>query len=323
MDASVSIKWWMKALEHTKRAEPAVKIANHYLYNNVKHYLAAAYTSMAVQMDYPVYCNLFINKLDYDYTRYHLDGIAQFYVGGYKQGLESCKKAIEYNEAIIKPIKDIIQVLTTEFIQTVIKARPKSSASLLECIHLAHSGHVQYISKLCNKYDCDLELEPNPHYSSEYIDYAKQGKIKMIMEYTNTSLRDLHQAMAEEKDTEKLGELNNKRQDILAYNQSLMEVGIHSLQTILQLDEKECSILNKLVMQAVQKNMYDMKLEADQKNLKFYNDKLDEIRKGKKEQEIVSALAEVEHEIQRQEQAQVVRVQKKNVIKKNGGKKKK
>lgn len=321
MDSSVSINWWMKALEHTKRAEPAVKIANHYLYNNVKHYLAAAYTTMAVQMDYPVYCNLFINKLDYDYTRYHLDGIAQFYVGGYKQGLESCKKAIEYNEAIVKPIKDTIQVLTTEFIQTVIKARPKSSASLLECIHLAHSGHVQYISKLCNKYETDIELEPNPHYSSEYIDYAKQGKIKMIMEYTNNTLRDLHMAMAEEKDAEKLGELNTKRQEILSYNQSLMEVGIHSLQTILQLDEKECGILNKLVMQAVQKNMYEMKLEADKKNLKFYMDKLDEIRRGKKEQEIVSALAEVECEIERQEQAQVVRVQKKNV-KKNGKKKK-
>lgn len=307
MDPSVYIGWWMKALEHTRRVEPAVKIANHYLFNNVKHYLAAAYTTMAIQMDYPVYCNLFVNKLDYDYTRYHLDGIAQYWVGGYKQGLESCKKAIEYNEAIVAPIKEAVLKLTNEFIQTIMKTRPKHSVSVLNCIHLAHSGHVQYINKLCNKYETSVELEQNAHYSSEYIEYAKQGQIKHVVEYTNTILRELHKELSEEKDAEKLQALNNKRQEILQYNDKLMDIGLHSLQNIIQMNEMECKLIKDIVMKAVQKNMYEMKMETDKSNLKFYTDKFAEIKKEKKEKEIVSAIEQIELE------------EKQRVVKRGGG----
>ena len=322
MDASVSISWWMKALEHTKRAEPAVKIANHYLYNNVKHYLAAAYTTMAIQMDYPIYCNLFVNRLDYDYTRYHLDGIAQYYVGGYKQGLESCKKAIEYNELIVRPIKEYMLKLTNDFIKMVASSRPKMTSHILSCIHLSHSGHVQYVSKLCNKFELDFDInlvEPTIHYSSEYIDYAKGGQIKQIMEYTNTVMRDVHIEIDEigkqqEKDVEKLNELVTKRSEILQFNDKLMQIGLHALQTALQLNDIECKTLTNIVMQAVQKNSFEMKLEADKNNLKFYQDKLAEIKKEKKEKEIVEAIQEVEQVVQRQ--------QVKQVKKKKGGKKK-
>ncbi len=102
MDSSVYVGWWLKAFEHTPRIECLVNIADHYLFTNVKHYMAAMFTTKAVQLEYPMHCFLFVNKLDYDYTRYYLDGIAQFYVGNYQQGLESCKKAIAYAENVIK-----------------------------------------------------------------------------------------------------------------------------------------------------------------------------------------------------------------------------
>jgi hypothetical protein len=263
---------------------------------------------MAIQMDYPVYCNLFVNRLDYDYTRYHLDGIAQYYVSGYKQGLESCKKAIEYNQAIVTPIKEYILKLTNDFIKMVATTRPKMTSHVLSCIHLAHSGHVQYVTKLCNKFDVgDTDLvESSIHYSSEYINYAKEGQIKQVMEYTNAIMRELHMQLDEiskqpEKDVEKINELMAKRGEILQFNDKLMHVGLHALQTALQLDETECKTLTNIVMQAMQKNSFEMKLEADKNNLKFYQDKLAEIKKEKKEKEIVEAIQEVEQEIRRQQ----------------------
>lgn len=302
MDSSISIGWWMKALEHTRRSEPALKIANHYLYNNVKHYLAAAYTTMAIQMDYPVYCNLFVNKLDYEYTRYHLDGIAQYYVGGYQQGLESCKKAIEYNEAMLKPILENVKNLTNQFIQTLMKRVPKLSVYVLECIHLANSGNVQYIYNLCsppktipkkddenNTIEDANNIESSPYYSSEHIENAKLGKLKSIIQYTNEVLKKLHTSITEEKDQDKIKELTNKRVEIFKYNDKLMNIGIRSLQSILQMKQIECTILTNLVMQVTQKNMYEMKLEVDKNNNKFYIDKL-AITKEKKDTESASVL---------------------------------
>jgi hypothetical protein len=34
--------------------------------------------------------------LHYDYTRHHMNGIVQFYLKNYEQGMESCHKAIAF-----------------------------------------------------------------------------------------------------------------------------------------------------------------------------------------------------------------------------------
>lgn len=104
MDSSVFLGWWTKALEHTSRVEPIVKIVNYYLFTNTKYYIAGMYTTLGLSFEYPVHCNLFVNRLDYDYTRYHLDGIVQYYLGHYKQGHDSCLKAIEYTSNLLKDV---------------------------------------------------------------------------------------------------------------------------------------------------------------------------------------------------------------------------
>jgi len=294
MDSTVFIGWWMKALEHTIRAEPAVNIADYYLFKcQHKQYMAAAFTTIAVQMGDPVHCTLFVNRLHYDYTRYHLDGIAQYYLGNYKQGLESTKKAMEYNKTKLEPILKTIQDLTTQFAQDVLK-NPKLATPVMECIHLCHSGHVQYVYKLCKPIELlpDSELEPSPHYPEEYTQFAKSGSIKPIMQYTNTMLTELHVQLKDEKEPEKVQELITKRQDIFKHNDTLMDIALHSLQTILALTETQGKTLVDIVMQAVQKNTYEMKMNADQGNIKFYTDKLEELENAKKEGEKVESPVE-------------------------------
>lgn len=301
LEPGIAIGWWMKALEHTRRAEPAVKIANHYLYSEkgAKHYMAAAFTSLAIQMDYPIYCNLFVNRLDYDYTRYHLDGIAQYYVGGYKQGLDSCKKAIEYSDKMLKPILDTIQQYVTSFINNMVKLNPVSRGNThyIHCIYLAQTGNMQHVNLFC--FGVEKEGEEEVEVSDE--DFVKQGNVKQALEYTKARVANMQTELNEGKKT------REECQEIFKSNEQLIRATIFSLQKLVKMDDECRQLMNNIATQSMQRNMYEVKLETDKRNEKFYTDKLDEIKRQRKEAEINQALQEVEKEIERQTQRQVTK----------------
>jgi glycosyltransferase involved in cell wall biosynthesis len=87
---------YMKAAEHSNRAEPYVKIAHHY--NIMKRwFLAYSFAAMACKLPYPEHCILFVDKRAYDYERWHILGIVAYYAGFYGDGKIACQKAIEQN----------------------------------------------------------------------------------------------------------------------------------------------------------------------------------------------------------------------------------
>lgn len=114
-DSTVYMGWFMKALEalHTPRVEPLVELINYYLFTNVNYTLAGMFSNLAIKSAYPSFCNLFINRLHYDYTRYHADGIIQYYLTNIERGKNSCQKAIEYNQKLLentsKSVQDMIR----------------------------------------------------------------------------------------------------------------------------------------------------------------------------------------------------------------------
>lgn len=93
--------WYLKAFQHSQRAEPLVKIAEYYKENNLlgekkpEWHTCYAFASLACQLIYPSNNILFIDQRVYTYKRHHLLGIAAYYVGKYKEGKEACLKAIE------------------------------------------------------------------------------------------------------------------------------------------------------------------------------------------------------------------------------------
>ena len=100
-DWEESMMWYMKAFQHSQRAEPLVRIAEHYRDYNFQGekqpewHTCYMFASMACQLIYPVSQILFVDASTYTYKRHHLLGIAGFYVGRYKEGKEACLKAIE------------------------------------------------------------------------------------------------------------------------------------------------------------------------------------------------------------------------------------
>ena len=101
-DLSVKLKhdwyqtftWYMKAFEHTQRVEPLLRIAEYYKEKN-NFILSYTFLTLACKLKYPDHCILFVDKLSYDYKRWHLMGISAFYVEEYGIGKECCLKAIE------------------------------------------------------------------------------------------------------------------------------------------------------------------------------------------------------------------------------------
>jgi len=89
-----SLGYYMKAIEHSSRVEPLIKITQHYI--KVKKWLLAyTFIKLACSMKYPEHALLFVDKHSYDYTRWHLMGIVGFYCGAYVDGKNACIKAIE------------------------------------------------------------------------------------------------------------------------------------------------------------------------------------------------------------------------------------
>jgi len=93
---SESLSWFMKALEHSNRAEPAVHIAQYYKHQK-NWVLAHTFIILACKLEYPHHCVLFVNKQLYDYIRWQEYGIIGFYVADYKEGEAASRKALSTN----------------------------------------------------------------------------------------------------------------------------------------------------------------------------------------------------------------------------------
>lgn len=90
-----SMIFYIKAFEHSHRAEPLLFIAIHYI--QIKMWVMAfTFLKLACSIDYPKEAILFVNRHDYDYKRWHLLGIVAFYVGQFNDGKIACMNAINY-----------------------------------------------------------------------------------------------------------------------------------------------------------------------------------------------------------------------------------
>jgi hypothetical protein len=87
------LPWYMKAFEFSKRVEPLILIANHYT-NEKQWLLSYQFISLACKLKYPEDCNLFIDNMAYDYTRWHILGIVAYYAEEYETGKNACETAI-------------------------------------------------------------------------------------------------------------------------------------------------------------------------------------------------------------------------------------
>ena len=95
-----SLMWYLKAYGHSGRAEPLVLIAEYYTKNNSKgeskpdFKMAYMYAQMACKLIFPYNQILFINKLCYTDTRWHILGVCAYHIGRYLEGKHACLKAI-------------------------------------------------------------------------------------------------------------------------------------------------------------------------------------------------------------------------------------
>lgn len=76
------------------RAEPLIKLANHYLQKNMMQE-ACMYAKMAIAVPYPKNDILFIDTPAYTFTRYDILGICAWYTQEYELGEWATKKALE------------------------------------------------------------------------------------------------------------------------------------------------------------------------------------------------------------------------------------
>ena len=90
-----SIVNYMKSYECNKRVEPLLELSKFYINKN-EWSLAFMFCNLACECKYPVKDLLFIDKLAYNYTRWHYMGIIGYNCGKMKEGESACLKAIEY-----------------------------------------------------------------------------------------------------------------------------------------------------------------------------------------------------------------------------------
>jgi len=101
-----SMMFYIKAFEHSHRAEPLLFIAIHYI--QIKMWVMAfTFLKLACSIQYPQDAILFVNRHDYDYKRWHLLGIVAYYVGQFQDGKAACLIAIEYSKTDTKVNSDI------------------------------------------------------------------------------------------------------------------------------------------------------------------------------------------------------------------------
>ena len=85
------MKWYMKAFETEKRAEPLGKIA--YYYIGKEDYLMAYYfLKIASDLEFPSKAILFVDKNMYDYVRWHFYSISLFQIGKVDEAFQVVEK---------------------------------------------------------------------------------------------------------------------------------------------------------------------------------------------------------------------------------------
>lgn len=89
-----SFQYYIKAIEHSHRVEPLIKITHHYIQVN-NWVLAYTFIKTACSFIYPSESILFVDKHSYDYLRWHLMGIVAYYTGQYAEGKIACLEAIK------------------------------------------------------------------------------------------------------------------------------------------------------------------------------------------------------------------------------------
>ena len=104
-DWSISMDFFMRSIEHTKRVEPLIEICKYYQ-TKKQWLLAYVFINLACEFEQPE-TGLFVNKHCYDYLRWHLKGIVSFYCCKYKEGEEACKKAISHGFDIATDNKNL------------------------------------------------------------------------------------------------------------------------------------------------------------------------------------------------------------------------
>ena len=97
---------YLRAAEHSNRAEPYTKIAKYYC-DKRKWVLAHTFASAACRLSYPTDAILFVDKRAYDYERWHLLGICSYYLGFYEEGEKACRKAIAAGVAVELDTKNL------------------------------------------------------------------------------------------------------------------------------------------------------------------------------------------------------------------------
>lgn len=88
-----SLVWYLKAFDLIPRVEPLLRIVDHYR-SKENWLLAYTYADLACKLKYPDQCILFIDRIAYEYKRWHLLGIVAFYAGFAKEGAIGCINAI-------------------------------------------------------------------------------------------------------------------------------------------------------------------------------------------------------------------------------------
>ena len=91
-DWSESMKYYLKAFELCPRVEPIIRIVEYYKDKN--WLLCFSFSELACKLNYPE-CLLFVDKLSYDYKRWHLLGISGWYANEFEKGKIGCIKALE------------------------------------------------------------------------------------------------------------------------------------------------------------------------------------------------------------------------------------
>jgi hypothetical protein len=104
MVSSTFIPLYIKSIEmySEPRIEPLIRLATYYTFEKQNYKLASMFLDKAMDLHYPqTEFKFFINRLHYDYTRYHLDGIIQYYLGNFDRGMKHCQKAIDFNTNLL------------------------------------------------------------------------------------------------------------------------------------------------------------------------------------------------------------------------------
>ena len=94
LDWYESFSWYMKAYDLIPRVEPLLKIGEYYQRKN-NWLLSFTFYDLACKLTYPEHCILFIDKMAYEYKRWHLLAIVAYYAGFMIEGIVACYKAIE------------------------------------------------------------------------------------------------------------------------------------------------------------------------------------------------------------------------------------